>query len=68
MEDWDFLIYQCFLTVASLPPTENKRCSDFFLVYYFFQDWNRSKLNILNLDDNQHFATSEQGLNCLQTK
>ena len=75
-----FLVYKYFLTGASLSPTENKRCSDFFLVtvVYFFQDWNQSKLkvlsntismsNILHLNDNQHFARSDQGLNCLQTK
>ena len=34
MENWDFSV----LTGASLiPPTENKRCSYFFLVYHFFR-------------------------------
>ena len=80
MKNWDFLIYQCFLTGVSLPPTENKDALIFFWSPWciFFQDWNQSKLkvpsntitmsNILNLNDNQHFARSDQGLNCLQTK
>ena len=79
MENWNFWIYQCFLTGASLPPTEKKMLCFFLVtVVYFFQDWNQSKLkvpsntismsNILNLNDNQHFVRSVQALNCLQTK
>ena len=67
MENYDFLIYQCFLTGTSLPPTENKRC----LCIFFRTGTSLSLIsmsNILNLEDNKHFARSDQGLNCLQTK
>ena len=71
--EWGFFYMSMILTGASLSQTKDKRYSDFlFCCIIFFQDCSQSKLkvpsniisisNSLDLDEDQYFARSDQGL------